>query len=101
MSLELALVTGLVTAAYMTHQSSEKLMKAQEEVSATVIALSYLPVIGLFYAGYSMAKNASITAMQNVYLGGLLVSVLVYAAFLFLLIKTYMKRIDEQGLDGF
>jgi len=100
MSLELALTAGLIGAAYMTLQTSEKLKKTEEEVATTIIALSYLPVIGVFFGGWKMASNASMPGMTDVYIAALLVGSVIYLVFLYLLVKTYYKRAEDEGLQG-
>jgi len=100
MSLELALIAGLIGSAYMTLHTSEKIKKKEDEISATIIALAYLPILGVFYSGYSLAKNASITALTNVYLAGFLLSIVFYIGFLYILIQTYKSRIEDEGLNG-
>lgn len=98
MGIETALIIGFLGAAYMTLQTSEKIKKNEDEISATIIALAYLPEIAVFYSGYIIAEKAALSAVANVYLGAFFLSIVLYLGFLYMLVQTYRQRIQDEGL---
>lgn len=100
MGIETGLILGLLGAGFLTLKTSEKLKKTSNEISSTIIALSYLPIIGMFYSGFSIAQNASLSSVANIYLGAFFLSIVLYIGFVYLLVKIYRQSIAEDGLTG-